>query len=884
MAEFKDIPQIPDSVPPDLRRPLVRMREVLQRIIGSRGPDGQLLGGGGGGGTNTTTIIQLPGEPGGTPEEPDLTPPPTVSNLEAVAGFSQVTVTWSGVGYSEGRGHKQTNIYAVKRAITDPSLPTFPGAAGKVASAPDALTIISLPSEMNTRWHIWAKFETVDGIESVDPAGGTNGVVATTAQDITQLLSLLTGQITRSMLFTTLGSTVDLIEAPSSVPGSVNFRIAATAADLTSAFTSGDATTFANAQTYVQNYTFSQSAITGALTAQFSQLTANYQAADATVLGQAQTSSQAFVTGYAYALAAGNALAGTVNTIGARLARVVNYRVQAKGLSAPLGESSFRAEDGTLISGSARSYNLVVLNGSTGAVVSTQFYDVFGNGEIAAGRNAATLAADLNALGPDRVVVVYTFDEPSTNRLTGGLPDALYRCGASPAVFGGDAFRFRSAYILVGIPGIGPGQGVEKYVGAVDDAPNAWIDYQLQLVNGRPVALGGNPLAVAVQQETTARINADNSLFAQWTVKLDVNGYVSGFGLASTAGNAAPFSQFLVRADSFAVASPSGPGIAPAVPFIVRTTPSTEGGVSVPPGVYIDAAFIVNLTVLYARIQTLVADNIVTASLSAAQLTAGDGTIGGRLKSTNWVSGVSGWQIQPNGAAEFNNVTVRGSIFAGGVFGGALTAATGTFRGALDAASGTFAGSLAAATGTFSGALVAATGTFNGTVRVGDAANSGTTMTGTGAVLAASGAFALGIPGKNIAFNGTDDPRLNGPWVTDGNLSLSAFSVSVDITSVTLFPTDGNPATTIGPTATATGGTAPYVYEWSMNDAYTNPVNAGMAWISGTANSGRYAAPTVVLVQDNSNLNVVMFCSVRDANGRVAGVSVPLYAQRGAPI
>jgi hypothetical protein len=63
-----------------------------------------------------------------------------------------------------------------------------------------------------------------------------------------------------------------------------------------------------------------------------------------------------------------------------------------------------------------------------------------------------------------------------------------------------------------------------------------------------------NAQSVAIAQESQARINADNQLYAQYTVKVDVNGYVSGFGLASSD----TVSDFIVRADRFSIVSPTG--------------------------------------------------------------------------------------------------------------------------------------------------------------------------------------------------------------------------------------------------------------------------------------------------------------------------------------
>ncbi len=116
---------------------------------------------------------------------------------------------------------------------------------------------------------------------------------------------------------------------------------------------------------------------------------------------------------------------------------------------------------------------------------------------------------------------------------------------------------------------------------------------------------GSNTLAI--QTEATARVNADNDIYGKYSVKIDNNGYVSGFGLISTANNSTPFSEFIVRADRFAIASPSGPGIAPTVPFIVTTTADASGN---PAGVYIKDAFIKNASITKAKIKDAAVDTL----------------------------------------------------------------------------------------------------------------------------------------------------------------------------------------------------------------------------------------------------------------------------------
>lgn len=125
----------------------------------------------------------------------------------------------------------------------------------------------------------------------------------------------------------------------------------------------------------------------------------------------------------------------------------------------------------------------------------------------------------------------------------------------------------------------------------------------------------------AFQQEAQIRAEETGNLFGQYTVKIDLNGYVSGFGLASEAPiDGTPRSDFVVNADSFSVA---GTGAEPEIPFIVRTSGTVIGGQYVPPGVYIRDGFIQNGTITNATIANATISDAKIASLSAAKLIAG---------------------------------------------------------------------------------------------------------------------------------------------------------------------------------------------------------------------------------------------------------------------
>lgn len=84
---------------------------------------------------------------------------------------------------------------------------------------------------------------------------------------------------------------------------------------------------------------------------------------------------------------------------------------------------------------------------------------------------------------------------------------------------------------------------------------------------------GGQTIRAALSQEATARATQTGELFGQWTVKLDLNGYVAGFGLASESTIAGgTTSSFIIRADSFALVPPGATSGQPgARPFDVNS-------------------------------------------------------------------------------------------------------------------------------------------------------------------------------------------------------------------------------------------------------------------------------------------------------------------------
>ena len=221
---------------------------------------------------------------------------------------------------------------------------------------------------------------------------------------------------------------------------------------------------------------------------------------------------------------------------------------------------------------------------------------------------------------------------------------------------------------------------------------------RINLIDGN----GAGSVNERIQLETSALAKQTGDLSAQYTVKVDLAGHVSGFGLASTANvNETPASEFAVRADRFYVAPPSVvQAAAPTtnlykgkvwvnntdpekpvtkyytgstwsttpqnLPFIVETAPSTINGVSVPAGVYIADAYIKNGTITNAKIGNAAIDDAKIASMSAGKITAGSLQVGSYIQSSNFTTGAdgTGWRIGSNGVAEFSAASIRDKITA----------------------------------------------------------------------------------------------------------------------------------------------------------------------------------------------------------------------------
>ena len=208
------------------------------------------------------------------------------------------------------------------------------------------------------------------------------------------------------------------------------------------------------------------------------------------------------------------------------------FRVSAIGNSATsnggLGTGLYVNGSTTAFTTGGRSYTVVKILRSTRVPTLIGTYDVFGSTA-----NATAMATALNAIGSDSIVVVFTADEPQTNRLFGTLPAALYRHGASRTIFGSSDFRYRSAYVLIGIGACGEGNGAEIYQGATDNDVNAWVDAGFSITNSvlTGVSASATPTTLSDYGYTGA-LDANNT-------SVDANGAIQGVssGAGTTVAN-----------------------------------------------------------------------------------------------------------------------------------------------------------------------------------------------------------------------------------------------------------------------------------------------------------------------------------------------------------
>lgn len=204
------------------------------------------------------------------------------------------------------------------------------------------------------------------------------------------------------------------------------------------------------------------------------------------------------------------------------------------------------------------------------------------------------------------------------------------------------------------------GSTVATHYGITQNATYAWVRYGPHVFTAPANAtearfgvqrLSGNAGVGFVTNVVANRVDA--VLGAQYTLKLDVNGFVSGFG----AYNDGTTSDFGVIANRFFVAAPGS--TYGAMPFLVSGN-----------SVYMNEAMIQTLTIGKLRTSTggvVVENNRIKADyIDAANLDVrSSARFTGDVQSTNYSAGSAGWRIRQNGTAEFNQGVFNAALLVG---------------------------------------------------------------------------------------------------------------------------------------------------------------------------------------------------------------------------
>lgn len=147
-------------------------------------------------------------------------------------------------------------------------------------------------------------------------------------------------------------------------------------------------------------------------------------------------------------------------------------------------------------------------------------------------------------------------------------------------------------------------------------------------INSLTVTVNGQTAAISQTSKAVADVNGNLSAMYNIKVAVDANGrqYAAGMGIGVENTPSGMQSQVLFVADRFAVMAQAGGTVT--LPFVIQNGQT-----------FINDAFFRDASIQFAKITD-------------------------SLKSANFVSGSTGWNMPKSGNAELNNVTVRGAVYA----------------------------------------------------------------------------------------------------------------------------------------------------------------------------------------------------------------------------
>ena len=101
----------------------------------------------------------------------------------------------------------------------------------------------------------------------------------------------------------------------------------------------------------------------------------------------------------------------------------------------------------------------------------------------------------LNTITGNDIIVIHTWGDAKDNRLESGLEESMLNIGASPEIYGGNLYS-QAAYILIGQPGLGQSNGLERIGSITDNDPSNFTQMRFKINDGK--LLGENLTVLSV--------------------------------------------------------------------------------------------------------------------------------------------------------------------------------------------------------------------------------------------------------------------------------------------------------------------------------------------------------------------------------------------------
>jgi hypothetical protein len=662
-TKVPDIPEVPASADPSLRKFLDAVRQVVQVREGNRGDPldavvtyRDLIDGGFASyvASNRDVII--------SPSViADFTQPPLVEDFTVSGALTALILSWTAPIY---KNHAHTEIWRA-------SIPDITQASQVGMSSGSIFTDYVGKNTTGFKYYYWARHVSIYGIK-----GEFNTVpkLGETSPDPAALIELLTGQLTESNLYSTLLDRINLIDDSKTYITSVSTRI-----EEAKEVIDADLADLSNVVT-TSNTLLSQQI--GQVSTDLTNTTKSLTDSDTSIIQSISTLSSNVANTYATKTSL-NTTAATLNTAIATSNTTLNTKVDNLSATVNNNYTALTTKDAALTSSISSLSSNVSNNYATKTELSTTAATL--SGSIAG--TDSTLTAKFNNVSADL------------------MAETTARTNADAKIVSDTAASISTVNTAI----------------ANTNTSLANVNTTL---SARLNNVGGTSSGVTIEQAYSAQADVNTGLYAQYSVKINnsTNKFVTGFGLSSTTVNGETVGEFAIIADKFSIAPVATSATAvDGSPFYYLTAPTVVNGVTVPAGAYMKKAFIADATIGTAQIADAAITSAKISSLTADKITFNDaagqrfsaavitgGTIQGTTITGNTISGgsISGTTISGG--------TITGTTINGGeVYVPKALNLDGTpgwkFKvdslGRLSATEATISGNITATSGSFSGTL-----------------------------------------------------------------------------------------------------------------------------------------------------------------------------------